>query len=167
MGTEIIIPFFCAIISLFVVFSKRTVGAIFFLGLTILGMCAIYFSLGTTYLAIINGLLFIGLIIVFYLFAFMLMHETPKEAKKLKLRMGTMVGITFIIITFLCIFFIFEGNAQLLDIKETGSMIERGLFQRIINYHFITYEFTMVMVLGITAAVVYINFENKNKKEGE
>jgi NADH-quinone oxidoreductase subunit J len=165
MAVDILITILTVIFALMVVFSKRTVVSAFALLMNLLCIAAIYFQLGSNFLAAVQILVNAGAIAILFIFVMMLINldqfSNNREKSKLKLIISTFT----MLVAMGVITMIINNNIDTLTTNKLVDNSMNALFAKLFDSYYLPFELATMLLLGAVVAVVVLTGHYKVKSE--
>lgn len=167
MAIDILITVLTVAFALMVVFSKRTVVSAFALLMTLLCIGAVYFQLGSNFLAATQVLVNAGAIAILFVFVMMLINldqfNNNREKGKVKLILSTFT----ILIAMGVLTLIINNNVDMLNVNKLEDSRMETLFIKLFNSYYLPFELATMLLLAAIVAVVVLtgHYGHQHKTE--
>lgn len=163
--------YFVAFLSIFfalmTIFTKNPVHSVLYLVITFFTFTVHYILLNAQFLAVVNFIVYMGAIMVLFLFVLMLLNlnkETEPMKSNLVKFMGVIAGMC-LLVTFLGAFRVIEGNNEMIVAHENLGLVE-NLGKILFEEFLLPFEISSILLLvAMVGAVLLAKNEKTVKKQ--
>ena len=164
MNLFYIIAFLSIFFSLLVIFSKNPVHSVLYLIITFFTFTIHYILLNAQFLAIVNFIVYMGAIMVLFLFVLMLLNlnqqSEPSKSTLLKIA-GVVAGMCLLVTLVGSIKVLNTSNPVLLKTQDLGLV--KNLGKVLFNEFLLPFEVSSILLLSaMVGAVLLAKKEPKN-----
>ena len=164
MGTSVFyfVATFSVIFSLMVIFSKNPVHSVLYLILTFFTFTVHYILLNAQFLAVVNFIVYMGAIMVLFLFVLMLLNLN-KDNEPLKSNMVKIVGV----IAGCCLVVTLMGSLKATAIsdpvvlKNPGLGLLKNLGKELFGPFMLPFELSSILLLSAMVGAVLLTKKEK------
>lgn len=164
MSVFYLIAFLSIFFALMTIFTKNPVHSVLYLVVTFFTFTIHYILLNAQFLAVVNFIVYMGAIMVLFLFVLMLLNMNkdtePMKSTAVKI-MGTIAGMCMLA-TFLGSFKVIESNNQFVT-GNTDVGLVKNLGKVLFDEFLLPFELSSILLL--TAMVGAILLAKKERKE--
>ncbi len=164
MNLFYIIAFLSIFFSLLVIFSKNPVHSVLYLIITFFTFTIHYILLNAQFLAIVNFIVYMGAIMVLFLFVLMLLNLN-KDSEPAKSRLLKMAGV----IAGMCLLLTLAGSMKALTMSDPVLLqnpnlgLVKNLGKVLFNQFLLPFEVSSILLLSaMVGAVLLAKKEPKN-----
>lgn len=167
MAIDILITVLTVAFALMVVFSKRTVVSAFALLMTLLCIAAVYFQLGSNFLAATQVLVNAGAIAILFVFVMMLINLDQFSNNREKGKGKLIISTFTILITMGVLTLIINNNVDVLNTNKLEDSKMETLFVKLFNSYYLPFELATMLLLAAIVAVVVLtgHYGHQHKTE--
>jgi len=160
--------YFVAFLSIFfalmTIFTKNPVHSVLYLVITFFTFTVHYILLNAQFLAVVNFIVYMGAIMVLFLFVLMLLNlnkdTEPMKSTLVKI-MGTVAGMC-LVVTFLGAFRVIEVNNELIAPHENIGLV-KNLGQVLFKDFLLPFELSSILLLTAMVGAVLLAKKDTNK----
>ncbi|OYD41917.1 NADH-quinone oxidoreductase subunit J [Sphingobacterium cellulitidis] len=164
--------YFVAFLSIFfalmTIFTKNPVHSVLYLVITFFTFTVHYILLNAQFLAVVNFIVYMGAIMVLFLFVLMLLNlnkETEPMKSHLVKFMGVIAGMC-LLVTFLGAFRILETNNEFVKSQEEIGLV-KNLGKVLFRDFLLPFELSSILLLtAMVGAVLLAKKETRAKQHG-
>lgn len=161
------VAFLSVIFSLMTIFTKNPVHSVLYLVITFFTFTVHYVLLNAQFLAVVNFIVYMGAIMVLFLFVLMLLNlneDTEPMKSHLVKFMGVIAGLC-LIITFLGAFRVIETDNQMVTAHPDIGLVE-NLGKVLFEEFLVPFEISSILLLtAMVGAVLLAKNEKKVVKK--
>ncbi|RYE34366.1 MAG: NADH-quinone oxidoreductase subunit J [Sphingobacteriaceae bacterium] len=151
------VAFLSVFFSLLVIFSKNPVHSVLYLILTFFTFTIHYFLLNAQFLGIVNFIVYMGAILVLFLYTLMLMnlnHDTePLKSNLLKV-IGVIAG-GCLLVTLIASLKI-SGNSEIVVLKDPNLGLVKNLGNVLFHQFLLPFEVSSILLLSAMVGAVLL-----------
>lgn len=166
MGIFYFVAFLSIFFALMTIFTKNPVHSVLYLVITFFTFTVHYILLNAQFLAVVNFIVYMGAIMVLFLFVLMLLNlnkDTEPMKSTLVKTMGAVAGMC-LLATFLGAFRVLEGQPTEFVTGNTDVGLVKNLGKVLFDEFLLPFELSSILLL--TAMVGAILLAKKETKEG-
>ena len=164
--------YFVAFLSIFfalmTIFTKNPVHSVLYLVITFFTFTVHYILLNAQFLAVVNFIVYMGAIMVLFLFVLMLLNlnkETEPMKSHLVKFMGTIAGMC-LLVTFLGAFRVIETSNEIVREHESIGLV-KNLGKVLFSDFLLPFEISSILLLtAMVGAVLLAKKESRIKQNG-
>ena len=164
--------YFVAFLSIFfalmTIFTKNPVHSVLYLVITFFTFTVHYILLNAQFLAVVNFIVYMGAIMVLFLFVLMLLNlnkETEPMKSNLVKFMGVIAGMC-LLVTFLGAFRVLETNNEFVKSQEEIGLV-KNLGKVLFRDFLLPFELSSILLLtAMVGAVLLAKKETRAKQHG-
>lgn len=164
--------YFVAFLSIFfalmTIFTKNPVHSVLYLVITFFTFTIHYILLNAQFLAVVNFIVYMGAIMVLFLFVLMLLNlnkETEPMKSNLVKFMGAIAGMC-LLATFLGAFKVIESNNEIIQPHENIGLV-KNLGKVLFKEYLLPFEISSILLLtAMVGAVLLAKKETRVKQNG-
>ncbi|MGB7526431.1 MULTISPECIES: NADH-quinone oxidoreductase subunit J family protein [Sphingobacterium] len=164
--------YFVAFLSIFfalmTIFTKNPVHSVLYLVITFFTFTVHYILLNAQFLAVVNFIVYMGAIMVLFLFVLMLLNlnkETEPMKSHLVKFMGVIAGMC-LLVTFLGAFRVLETNNEFVKSQEEIGLV-KNLGKVLFRDFLLPFELSSILLLtAMVGAVLLAKKETRAKQHG-
>ena len=166
MGIFYFVAFLSIFFALMTIFTKNPVHSVLYLVITFFTFTIHYILLNAQFLAVVNFIVYMGAIMVLFLFVLMLLNlnkDTEPIKSTIVKVMGAIAGMC-LLATFLGAFRVLEGQPTAFVTGNTDVGLVKNLGRVLFDEFLLPFELSSILLL--TAMVGAILLAKKETKEG-
>lgn len=160
--------YFVAFLSIFfalmTIFTKNPVHSVLYLVITFFTFTVHYILLNAQFLAVVNFIVYMGAIMVLFLFVLMLLNlnkdTEPMKSTIVKI-MGTVAGMC-LLVTFLGAFRVIEANNEAITAHANIGLV-KNLGQVLFKEFLLPFELSSILLLTAMVGAVLLAKKDTNK----
>lgn len=157
MSIFYLVAFLAIFFSLMTIFTKNPVHSVLYLVITFFTLTIHYILLNAQFLAVVNFIVYMGAIMVLFLFVLMLLNlnedSEPMKSTVVKI-MGTIAGMC-LIATFLGAFKIVQPNNEMVVGNEEIGLV-KNLGKVLFNEFLLPFEISSILLLTAMVGAVLL-----------
>ncbi len=164
MNLFYLIAFLSIVFSLLVIFSKNPVHSVLYLIVTFFTFTIHYILLNAQFLAIVNFIVYMGAIMVLFLFVLMLLNLN-KDTEPMKSAALKLAGI----VAGMCLLVTIVGSAKALDVadplilKSPGIGLVKNLGKVLFNEFLLPFEVSSILLFSAMVGAVLLAKKDTKK----
>src|SRR5690606_6869507 len=157
MGIFYFVAFLSVFFALMTIFTKNPVHSVLYLVITFFTFTVLYILLNAQFLAVVNFIVYMGAIMVLFLFVLMLLNlnkDTEPMRTNLVKIMGVIAGMC-LIVTFLGAFRLLESNNDMVQGHENIGLV-KNLVIVLISDFLLPFEISSSLLMTTMVGVVLL-----------
>jgi len=157
MNTFYFIAFLSVIFAILVISAKNPVHSILYLILTFFTFTIHYILLNAQFLAIVNFIVYMGAILVLFLYTLMLMNlnKESEPAKTNLVKIAAVIGGGCFLVTIVAALKTFTGSVPVV-LKDTNLGLVKNLGKTLFNEYLLPFEVSSVLLLSAMVGAVLL-----------
>ncbi|HEY9535567.1 MAG TPA: NADH-quinone oxidoreductase subunit J [Mucilaginibacter sp.] len=157
MNTFYFIAFLSVFFAILVISAKNPVHSILYLILTFFTFTIHYILLNAQFLAIVNFIVYMGAILVLFLYTLMLMNlnKESEQPKSNLVKIAAVIGGGCFLVTIVAALKTFGHSAPVL-LKETNLGLVKNLGKTLFNEYLLPFEVSSVLLLSAMVGAVLL-----------
>lgn len=157
MNTFYFIAALSVIFAILVISAKNPVHSILYLILTFFTFTVHYILLNAQFLAIVNFIVYMGAILVLFLYTLMLMNlnKESEPAKTNIVKIAAVIGGGCFLVTIIAALKTFTGSVPVV-LKDTNLGLVKNLGKTLFNEYLLPFEISSVLLLSAMVGAVLL-----------
>lgn len=157
MNTFYFIAALSVIFAILVISAKNPVHSILYLILTFFTFTVHYILLNAQFLAIVNFIVYMGAILVLFLYTLMLMNlnKESEPAKSNLVKIAAVIGGGCFLVTIIAALKTFTGSVPVV-LKDTNLGLVKNLGKTLFNEYLLPFEISSVLLLSAMVGAVLL-----------